>query len=216
MTSETTTAPAAGPTIPVEKLPATLRPIAAEVNALLREMPRLLDERQDGKYALLADGEFVSTWDTFADAMQAAYDRFGPDGRFVMLRIDRREYEWFVRLAGGSDQPARNGAATGAEEPPGPGPTIPVEHMPKNMEPAAADINAYMREAPRLLREGHDGRYALVCGGQVLSTWDTFSDALQAGYDRFGLDGPFMAQKISARDYERFLTLVDQPYGATA
>ena len=213
MANETTTARAAGPTIPVEKLPATLRPIAAEVNALLGEMPRLLDERQDGKYALLADGRFVSTWDTFADAMQAAYEAFGRDGRFVVRRIDRREFEWFVGLADAPDPTARNGA--GESEPP-PGPAIPVEHMPENLRERAAEINVYMREMPRLLHDGHDGHYALISSDQLHSVWDTYSDALQAGYDRFGLDGRFIAQKIDAEYYQRFLTLVDKPHGASA
>jgi hypothetical protein len=77
-------------------------------------------------------------------------------------------------------------------------------------------MNAYMCAAPRLLAEGNDGRYVLILGDQFFGIWDTFGDALQAGYDRFGLDGPFMAQKISSRDYERFLTLVGAPHGATA
>src|SRR5205823_2670824 len=122
MASATDTTLSPGPTIPAEKLPATLRPIAAEINALLREMPRLLDDREEGKYALLTDGRFVSSWDTYADAMQAAYERFGADGRFVVERIDRRQFEWFL---GRLDAPDRNGAAP-------PGPTIPVEHMPDN------------------------------------------------------------------------------------
>src|SRR3954469_8519668 len=93
------------------------------------------------------------------------------------------------------------------------GPTIPVEHMPENMKRRAAEMNAYMREAPRLLREGNEGRYVLISEDQLFGVWDTFGDALEAGYERFGLDGRFIAQKIDSRDYERFLTLVDQPYG---
>jgi hypothetical protein len=92
-----------------------------------------------------------------------------------------------------------------------PGPTIPVENMPENLRARATEINVYMREMPRLLRDSEEGRYALISGDQVLSVWDTYADALQAGYDRFGLDGRFLAQKIDSRYYERFLTLVNKP-----
>jgi hypothetical protein len=106
--------------------------------------------------------------------------------------------------------------ATDTTVPPATGPTIPVENMPENMKVRAVEMNAYMCAAPQLLRDGNDGKYVLINGDQFFDIWDTFGDALQAGYDRFGLDGPFMAQKISFREYEHFLTLVDKPYGATA
>jgi hypothetical protein len=104
--------------------------------------------------------------------------------------------------------------ATDTTASPALGPTIPVEHMPENMKARAAEINTYMREMPQLLRDGHDGRYALISADQLISLWDTHANAMEAGYDRFGLDGRFIAQKIDSRYYERFLTLVDKPYGA--
>src|SRR5438034_6019266 len=101
--------------------------------------------------------------------------------------------------------------ATDITAPPANGPTIPVEHMPENMKVRAAEINTYMREMPRLLHDGHDGRFALISGDQLIGLWDTHADAMQAGYDRFGLGGRFIAQKIDSRYYERFLTLVGKP-----
>jgi hypothetical protein len=65
----------------------------------------------------------------------------------------------------------------------------------------------YRRELPRLLDEGEAGRYALVKGDQLLSVWDTSGDAIQAGYQRFGLDDPFVVQKISPRDLQLFAML---------
>ena len=99
---------------------------------------------------------------------------------------------------------------------PSPGPTIPVDHMPENMRLRATEINTYMREMPRLLREGGEGRYALIGGDHVVGLWDTHADAVEAGYERFGSDGQFIAQRIDSRYYERFLTLVSQPYRAGA
>jgi len=94
-----------------------------------------------------------------------------------------------------------------------PGPMIPVENFPENVRPLAADLNALFREMPRLLHEGEEGRYALIDSGKLLSTWDTYSDALQAGYEKFGADGLFIVQKIDRRQYERFMTLLDRPTG---
>jgi hypothetical protein len=90
----------------------------------------------------------------------------------------------------------------------GPGPTIPAELLPESIRPMAAEVNTYLRELPRLLHEGDEGRYALIHGGQLLSVWHTFGDAIEVGYERFGLDGRFVAKRVDRRDLERFLTLI--------
>jgi hypothetical protein len=50
------------------------------------------------------------------------------------------------------------------------------------------------------LVENHLGRFALISGDKVESIWDTYVDALQAGYDHFGLDKAFMVREIKAKD----------------
>jgi hypothetical protein len=60
-------------------------------------------------------------------------------------------------------------------------------------------LAALARELPRLLAEGHEGRHALVQGGRVEGVWDTFADAVEAGYDRFGLDR-FLVERIADPD----------------
>jgi hypothetical protein len=65
------------------------------------------------------------------------------------------------------------------------------------------EIAAYRRELPRLLEEGHVGRYALLRGDDVLSIWDTQSDAIQAGRMQFGLE-PVFIKKIDPRDPARY------------
>jgi hypothetical protein len=76
--------------------------------------------------------------------------------------------------------------------------------LPESLQPFAAELATYLRELPRLLDEGEEGRWVMIQGNTVLSTWDTFRDARQAGYERFGLDRPFMTQKVDRRDLERF------------
>jgi hypothetical protein len=72
----------------------------------------------------------------------------------------------------------------------------------KGLEAIRTEIATYRRELPRLLAEGHEGRFVLIKGDQVFGVWDTFDDATQAGHDRFGL-GPFLAQPIDSRDLTR-------------
>ncbi|MCE9531343.1 MAG: hypothetical protein K8T89_09525 [Planctomycetes bacterium] len=60
------------------------------------------------------------------------------------------------------------------------------------------EICTYFRVLPRLLQEGAEGRVALIQGNDLDSLWDTMDDALQAGYDKFGL-GRFMTQPIERK-----------------
>jgi hypothetical protein len=74
-------------------------------------------------------------------------------------------------------------------------------------------LRAYRRELPRLVDEGEQGRYALLMGDKLVSVWDTYRDALQAGYEKYGLNSPFAVQRIDARDLTR-LGPADQPSAA--
>lgn len=71
---------------------------------------------------------------------------------------------------------------------------------------ATPELAAYLKELPRLLAEGHAGRYALVRDDTVVSIWDTQRDVLQAGYERYGLE-PFTVKRIDPRDPERFAAI---------
>jgi len=44
------------------------------------------------------------------------------------------------------------------------------------------------------------GKYALISGDDVLGVWETYQDALQAGYEKCGIDKQFLVQRISATD----------------
>lgn len=75
------------------------------------------------------------------------------------------------------------------------------QSLPENLKSIAKEIETYYRELPRLLAEGEEGRHALIRGNEVVSVWDTFGDAVQAGHDKFGLEG-FIAQQIRSRDLD--------------
>src|SRR6266436_1026521 len=84
--------------------------------------------------------------------------------------------------------------------------TRPPHVSAEEWERAQRDLETYRRRLPRLLQEGHAGRYALIKDDQVLSIWDTVGDALQASGERFGLD-PVATYKINPLDVERFALL---------
>jgi hypothetical protein len=62
-------------------------------------------------------------------------------------------------------------------------------------EPFAREWNTFKREAARLIAAGERGRFALIKGDSIVSTWDTLRDALQAGRERFGGE-PVFVQEI--------------------
>jgi hypothetical protein len=66
---------------------------------------------------------------------------------------------------------------------------------PRAQDLLATELATYQRELPRLLSEGEEGRWVLVKGTGVISTWETFNDAIQVGYDRFG-QAPFLVQQV--------------------
>jgi hypothetical protein len=82
-----------------------------------------------------------------------------------------------------------------------------LAHLSEKARPHASDVAAFWRELPRLLAEGHEGRWALVADGRVLGVWDTFSGASEAGYERFGPDHPFLTPRIARRDLDRLAVL---------
>lgn len=48
-----------------------------EVAAFRRELPRLLEQGERGRFALVYGDEVISVWDTRGDAIQAGWMRFG-------------------------------------------------------------------------------------------------------------------------------------------
>ncbi|MBL8792431.1 MAG: hypothetical protein JNM56_00860 [Planctomycetia bacterium] len=51
--------------------------LMSDLETYRRELPRLLEAGNAGKYALVRDGQVLSIWDTLDDATQAAGERFG-------------------------------------------------------------------------------------------------------------------------------------------
>jgi hypothetical protein len=86
-------------------------------------------------------------------------------------------------------------------------PTRPAHVSPEQWDRAQRDLETYRRVLPRLLQEGHAGKYAIIKDDQIVSIWDTVGEALQAAGERFGLE-PVATYQINPLDVERF-ALVD-------
>jgi hypothetical protein len=68
-----------------------------EIATYVRELPRLLDEEEEGRFALIKGDAILSVWDTHRDAIQTGVEKFGLDPIFVM-KIDVRDVERFAAL----------------------------------------------------------------------------------------------------------------------
>jgi hypothetical protein len=71
------------------------------------------------------------------------------------------------------------------------------------------ELGTYQRELPRLLAEGHEGKYALIHGDRVDSLWPDEDAAYEAGCERFGLE-PFLVQQV-LRDEPVVPLFIDLP-----
>lgn len=69
--------------------PIQTHPLAKELGVYFRELPRLLHEGEQGRYAVVKGEIFHGTWDTFRDARQYGYERF-EDGHFLTQKVDAR------------------------------------------------------------------------------------------------------------------------------
>jgi hypothetical protein len=66
------------------------------------------------------------------------------------------------------------------------------------------ELNTFQKNLPSLL--AHDGKFVVICGEEVLGTFDTYSDALSAGYAKYGATKPFLVQKIAPAQTVAFTT----------
>lgn len=71
------------------------------------------------------------------------------------------------------------------------------------MQNLATEIKTYNSRLPDLL--AHQGKFVLIKGEQIVSIFDSYQDALQAGYDKYGLES-FLVKAISPAEQVSFFT----------
>lgn len=65
--------------------------------------------------------------------------------------------------------------------------------------PLVPEWNAYRREVGRLLAEGHEGKFALVKGGEVIGLYASDEAAMRAGFAQFGRTD-FLVHKVQREE----------------
>jgi hypothetical protein len=159
-----------------------------EWQAFVRELPDLLAQGHQGRFALVHGDRVVSVWDTMRDAWQAGLERFGAVPLFIYPVIPHPP-------KGSSD---RSHPPAGIDST---GPTIPYTELPDVPvnDPLYHEWNTYRRELPGLLAEGHEGKFVLIKGESILGLFSTLDDAMIAGYARF-LREPFRVQQVRSKE----------------
>ena len=72
------------------------------------------------------------------------------------------------------------------------------EHLKKELE-------TYEARKQELLGTA-EGKYVVIQGDRVVGTWETYEDALQAGYTEFGVKTPFLVKQVSEIERIQFFT----------
>jgi hypothetical protein len=70
--------------------------------------------------------------------------------------------------------------------------------------PLSTEWNTYLDELPRLLAEGHEGKFVLIKGNQVIGLFETWDDARREGQDRFFMQAMFIHQIRTEEPVYRF------------
>jgi hypothetical protein len=80
-------------------------------------------------------------------------------------------------------------------------PTIPYTELPeaKQDSPLCHEWQFYRREAGRLLAEGHEGRFILIKGEQIIGIWDTHDEARAVALQKY-LMQPCLIHQVRSRE----------------
>jgi hypothetical protein len=85
--------------------------------------------------------------------------------------------------------------------PPPERPTIHYTELPEDTrdDQIARDWNFYRREVGRLLAEGHEGKWVLIKGEEIVGIWDTREQAEAVALERYLME-PVLLQQILTRE----------------
>jgi hypothetical protein len=157
-------------------------PLSTEVNCYRRVVGRLLFERHDNRWVLIKGEEVIGLWDAREEALAAATER-ALQQPFLVRQI----LEW--ELVGPLPVPAPgDNKSRLAEEARELGESLLrqgkgvhwTELLQETSGPLATEWNFYLREIGRLLAEGHEGRWLLIKGEEIIGIWDTYNEVTAA------------------------------------
>jgi hypothetical protein len=80
-------------------------------------------------------------------------------------------------------------------------PTVPYTQLPAGSRdsPITSEWNLYRREVGRLLTEGHENRWVLIKGEEIIGIWDTQEEAEAVALHKY-LMQPCLIQQVRRRE----------------
>ena len=72
-----------------DTFPEQMNSMRAEMETYYRELPRLIEDGEEGRYVVVKGGTVYSVWDTFRDARQRGGELFGME-QFMVQEVDAR------------------------------------------------------------------------------------------------------------------------------
>ena len=84
--------------------------------------------------------------------------------------------------------------------------SLPTDFEGKTKEAPMAlekEIETYNKELPKLL--DRQGGFVVIHGTDIVGVYDSYADALQAGYEKSGLS-PFLVKKIQSAEQSQFFS----------
>ena len=67
------------------------------------------------------------------------------------------------------------------------------------------ELRTFQAKLPELLGTD-EGKFVLIKGNEIFGTFESYADAMQAGYQKVGLDGSFLVKKISQVEESAFFS----------
>jgi hypothetical protein len=79
--------------------------------------------------------------------------------------------------------------------------TIPYTDLPEDtsQSPGATEWNHYRREVGRLLAQGHEGKWVLIKGVEVIGIWESRDEAKAVALERY-LMQPILIRQVLSRE----------------
>jgi hypothetical protein len=71
------------------------------------------------------------------------------------------------------------------------------------------ELETYKAKLPEL--KGHEGKFALIHGEELVDTYSSYEDAMKEGYSKYGVKDPFLVKQIQAIEQIHFISRFVEP-----
>jgi hypothetical protein len=67
------------------------------------------------------------------------------------------------------------------------------------------ELQTYKSKLAELIANGNEGKFALICGDEVVDVFGTYEDAIKEGYGKFHLE-PFLVKQVASIEQVQFIS----------